>query len=228
MQYWSYKKIEALTEQRLDEYKIKTGKPVQPPIPIDNIIEHVFDLNILWEPITENDDEKIWGGLRTDEKQIVINQKHRELFESNPGLLAFTKGHEAAHWDLLENKELIGQPKFDFTEKAKVIYRTSETSSRSIKILAANLGRQDDPMTRRLVDKYSSSLLMPKDLIKSVCAEYDLIRWPNLYKIAEVFNVTISALTIRLQQLKMIYIKGKELFKSEEEGIGQLGLPGMN
>ena len=52
----------------------------------------------------------------------------------------------------------------------------------------------------------------------------DRTKWPNLYRLGERFDVTISALCVRLQQLNLLYIKDKQLFESKEEAQGQLSV----
>ncbi|MFA5097161.1 MAG: hypothetical protein WC490_00835 [Candidatus Margulisiibacteriota bacterium] len=239
MKYISYDKIETLTEQRLCEYESKFGQIVSPPIPIDKIIERLFSLRILWENIHEEDGEVILGGLRPNEKQIVLNDSRMPLFNKYEGLEPFTKGHELGHWDLLEEKDLIGHQMFNFLTKSSFVLRSSsDKDAEKVRVLIANLwkgpdfykviksieGKKDDAITKRIIDRYASTLLMPKHLIKKVCATLDILSWSDLYKLRKIFNVTISALTVRLQQLNMIYIDNKKIYKSKEDAIGQLAL----
>ena len=240
MKFWSYKNIEKLTEQRLAEYELKHGAISAPPVPLDRIIENCFDLNILWEPIEEKDNECILGGLCPDKKQIILNEAHLDLFKSKPGLEYSTKGHELGHWDLFVKKDLIGQPELFNVAGASFLMRSGKESQNNIRILIANMWRspeaykilaelekgKDDQLTRRLVDKYASMMSMPTVLLRKVCADYDLMKWPNLYDIARVFNVTISALRVRLEQMNMIYVDGKTktIYRSKEEFSGQLAL----
>jgi hypothetical protein len=49
--------------------------------------------------------------------------------------------------------------------------------------------------------------------------------WPALYQLRDLFQVTISVLSIRLQQLGLLYITDDgRLFRSRLEYMGQLRL----
>ena len=46
--------------------------------------------------------------------------------------------------------------------------------------------------------------------------------WPPLYRLAERFEVSITALTVRLKQLNLLYIDDqKRLYESREQATGQ-------
>ena len=68
-------------------------------------------------------------------------------------------------------------------------------------------------------------LLMPGDLLLEAARKVDLYRWPALYQLRDLFQVTISALSIRLQQLGLLYVTDDgRLFRSRLEYMGQLRL----
>lgn len=48
------------------------------------------------------------------------------------------------------------------------------------------------------------------------------LSWPSLYRLTDTLRVSISALTIRLQQLNLLYIKDRIIYSSEEEASGQI------
>ena len=60
---------------------------------------------------------------------------------------------------------------------------------------------QDTPEVKSLVDRYQSALLMPKWLMKEAEQRYDFTKWPQLYRLAEEAQVSISNLTVRLRRL---------------------------
>ena len=86
--------------------------------------------------------------------------------------------------------------------------------------------RADDPYEARAVNRYAAAILMPKDLLRAEVDKIDRTRWSNLYRIAERFEVTISALKVRLQQLGLLYF-GMDggLHDSSAHAQGQLILP---
>ena len=86
MKFYRNAAIEERAEQRIAELEKLLGKPVEPPIPLELIAEHLLGLDILWEEIEELPGELIYGGLRMEEKLIVLNENRRALFEQKPGL----------------------------------------------------------------------------------------------------------------------------------------------
>jgi hypothetical protein len=82
---------------------------------------------------------------------------------------------------------------------------------------------QDAPEVRSAVDRYQSALLMPAWLIREAQGRYDLMRWPDLFRLAEEAQVCISNLKVRLQRLKLIYVPegSKSIYGSEDEYRGQ-------
>jgi len=51
LRFFSSRKIEELTQARLDEYAGKHGCEIALPVPIERIVEDLFDLRMVWEPI---------------------------------------------------------------------------------------------------------------------------------------------------------------------------------
>ena len=70
-----------------------------------------------------------------------------------------------------------------------------------------------------------SFLLMPSSLLWDAVRDVDLTSWPNLYRLRELFQVTISALTIRLERLGVLYVATDgQLYPSLQEYHGQTRL----
>lgn len=225
--------IEDIVESRLEEYEKMNGKISEPPVPIDKIIEDCgFDF--LYTNIEEESGECILGALNKDENLIVLNENHMDLFKEKPGLECSTKAHELGHWDIFEkNHDYSENLSLGIEEyKETVFYRDSNAGKVKVlpnfwknkEIYNAIKSREiksDHPYVASAVERYGNSLLLPKKLILKYCKNEDLLNWPNLYRLAELFNVTISAFTVRLQRLKMLHIEGKELYNNKEEVQGQ-------
>ncbi len=229
------KEIEEIVALRLADYETSNSK-ISFPVCVDHIIEYC-GLSILYDIIEEKPSEIIWGGLNIEKELIVINEKYMNVFQEKPGLERFTKAHELGHWDIyarqaIENKNLS----FDFREDVKkMVMRNSNQGLLSV-ILTAWIdedvysvykeytNRKDHPYVESAVDRYASCLLMPEHLIGDYVLSNDLTIWKNLYRMAEQFKVTISALCVRLQKLNIIYIKDKKIYKSKGEAIGQEAL----
>ena len=60
-------------------------------------------------------------------------------------------------------------------------------------------------------------------MIQAAGEQYDFTKWPDLYRLAEQAEVSISNLTVRLQRLGLIFIPqgSKRIFRSEDEYQGQ-------
>ena len=68
-------------------------------------------------------------------------------------------------------------------------------------------------------------LLMPTSLLLETIQGVDLLNWPNLYRLRDLFQVTITALTVRLTRLNLLYVADdKQLFPSRQEYDGQMRL----
>ncbi len=99
-------------------------------------------------------------------------------------------------------------------------------------LLSLALGASD-PLApgdhRSAVDRYLSALLMPKWpkwLIQEAGQRYDLLKWRDLYRLADEAHVNITNLTVRLQRLGLISLRegDKRIYRSDDEFTGQKSL----
>lgn len=229
--------IERIAQDRLTELEVSTGKPLTPPVPIDLIAERVLGLQILWEDIEELPGEIIFGAIVPKERLIVLNERRKTLFAEKPGLERSTKGHEMGHWDLFVDKATLDHPVlFDDDDDGPFALRSCphgeaavlkilQASPEGQKLLREMESRADEPDEARAVNRYAAALSMPKGLLREEAMKVDRTKWPNLYRLAEKFDVTISAMCVRLQQLDLLYItKDNRLFESRDQANGQMGL----
>lgn len=233
MKFYRNQQIEELAEDRLRELEKVLGWPISPPIPIDILAEKVLRLDFLWDTIEEYPSEKILGGLKPKDRLIVINEKHRELFAKNLGLERSTKGHEMGHWDLFIDEATLNHPTlFKDEDEGPFRYRNSSSGQVEIikklcdlecqKILHEIVAHSDHPDEARAVNRYAAAISMPEAMIREEALKIDRTKWPNLYKLRDKFDVSISALTVRLKQLGLLYIgKDKKLYDSPDAAIGQ-------
>jgi Zn-dependent peptidase ImmA (M78 family) len=88
--------------------------------------------------------------------------------------------------------------------------------------------RADDPDEARAVNRYAAAISMPKDMLCEEALKINRTNWSHLYDLAKKFEVTITALTVRLSQFNLLYIKrdGKQimLYESAEDAMGQMTL----
>jgi hypothetical protein len=229
--------IEDLAQRRLDELARELGRALTPPIPIDLIAESILGLDFLWEPIEELPGEVILGGLNAQKRLIVLNENRKALFEQKPGLERSTKGHEMWHWDLFVDKGSLEHPTLFATPAEGVFVRRSSPSG-EVAFLAALQGdedgeellreifaRADQPDEARAVNRYAAALSMPRELFRPETLEIDRTQWGNLYPLARRWQVTISALRVRLEQLDLLCVgKDGRLYESKDQARGQRSL----
>jgi hypothetical protein len=226
--------IEQIAASRLAELERLLGQPLSPPIPIDLVAEKVLGLDFLWEPIEELPGEQILGGLIVRQRLIVLNENRKPLFTEKPGLERSTKGHEMGHWDLFVDKSTLDHPAlFDLESEGSFAYRSCPSGEVAViralssdpegrELLRKIQARADDPDEARAVNRYAAALSMPAEMIRADAMKIDRRRWPNLYRLAKKYEVTISALRVRLEQLGLLYVdKDGELYESRDAALGQ-------
>lgn len=180
-------------------------------VDIDYIIEFVYDLEIIWENI-DNLDTKgiILAAIKPSEKIIIMNESKKDLFKEKMGTMNFSKAHELGHWVLhVTEQKSYEQMSFLHTE----VFQCRNMVKRHPKEVQA--------------DMFAASLLMPKEIITVAVNELkskDFVTFPELYKMADDFEVSISALTNRIKGLGLLYIENKKIYLPEEEVNGQLKL----
>jgi hypothetical protein len=110
VKFYRNQEIEDLAAERLSQLARILARPLAPPIPIDLLAEQVLELDFLWEDIDELPRETVLGALHPHKRLIIMNDKHRALFDTKPGLERFTKGHEMGHWDLFIDQGALEHP----------------------------------------------------------------------------------------------------------------------
>lgn len=207
-------KMETITEGILTQYGYPLSLDGNPnAIPIDEIIEFHYNLDINWEPIDHFDqDGLVMAAIIPSRRRIIMNESCKELFKIKNGTMNFTMGHELGHWVLHVEDKFNQQIAFSFEEDKEVYY-------------CRNFSKK--PPEEFQADMFAGCLLMPKpiivylvDLLRSTCG---VIKYPQLYSICDIFNVSISALKVRLHSLNLLYIDeiGK-IHRSREDYDGQM------
>jgi hypothetical protein len=237
MRFHTNHHIEKYAASRLAEFEQLIKAPLTPPISIERFVESVLGLNFLWDRIEELPGETILGALKPKDQLIILNETHVALFEEKPGLLRMTIGHEGGHWDMFFDKTTLEHPPLLATDDddpfALRSSRVGEVEAMKLLISSAEgqdlfreiRHRSDEPDEARVVNRYAAAILMPQQLLHEYALTIDRTKWPALYQLAETFAVTISALTVRLQQLDLLYVKGKRLFASQAQALGQTTFP---
>ena len=184
--------IERRANGLLGWYEAMYGPISSPPIPVERILEDILDLSILWDTIPEKPGQSILAGLDPNDKTVVFNESRLALIEETPGLYNTVLGHEAGHWEAHVDPALLAQtPLPHFEREFGCLFRGS--------------GPGQDPKERQ-AHKFMAFLLMPASLLLETIQGVDLLNWHNLYRLRDLFQVTITALTVRLTKLNLLYI----------------------
>lgn len=223
MRYYSRAKIEEIVARRITELEAFKRSPVSPPIEIELFAEGVLGLQILWEDIEELPGEVVLGALQPETRTIVLNQARAKLFEDKPGLERFTIGHECGHWDLFgeahssENLELFPDANGEALELRSTnagdvcVISPMINDPELQSYLRARRLREDSPNQRSAVNRYAGALLMPASVLRAEVDRVGPLDWQALYGIKDRYGVTISALCVRLAELRIASVRGKQI-----------------
>src|SRR5262249_50711924 len=145
----------------------------------DLLAEKILELDFLWEDIDELPGEIVLGAMHPQKRLIVMNNKHRTLFDTKPGLERSTKGHEIGHWDLFIDKGALEHPTlFALDDTSPFARRSSPIGEVTIikRLLSFPEGRDllrelkaraDDPQEARAVNRYAAAILLPQHLLRA-------------------------------------------------------------
>ena len=189
--YISLAQMEQLTESICHDYGFDPYDKFVRPVPVEEIVEFHFDLQICWEPIDHFDlGGIVMAAILPDEKQIILNESQRELFESKIGTYRFTLAHELGHWVL-------------HAGNSSYFLRSGE---RSPYICRSDVKKPPEEIQ---ADRFAGCLLMPRPIIELAVKQLSklgTIHLSHLYGLADTLGVSISALQVRLSQLKLLNI----------------------
>lgn len=200
--------IETVATRLLGLYEHKFGIVPAPPVPVEDIADVFLDLRILWDTLSEPTGTSLLAGLSPRERMIVFNESRREVIEGTQGLYNTVLAHEIGHWELHVERNVEDQQQLpNFDQEYDCLYQEA-TSTQGQKEAQAH--------------KFMGFLLMPSHLLSKAIWDVDLTSWSNLYELRQLFQVTISALTIRLERLGLLYVTPDgQLYPSLQEYHGQ-------
>lgn len=151
------------------------------PFPYENILKDYSKIEIFFIDIEEQISGAILFDKSTDRFKILINRskpKTRQQFT-----IAHELGHFFLHSEIIHTKQgfVDGEGNLD---GEKVLYRLDDTLSTKIEAEA---------------NRFAASLIMPKEYVESAWNELR-----NVEECARVFNVSVSAMSIRLEKLGLL------------------------
>ena len=200
--------IERQAARLLNRYEREFGVVTEPPVPVEDIADVLLELGILWGSVSEAVGATTLAGLEPDERMIKFNECRRQVFEETPGLYNTVLGHEIGHWELHVDHNLVAQRQLPNLEQGYECLYQESTCAKGPKEIQAH--------------RFMGFLLMPSSYLWDAAKDIELTSWPNLYRLRDLFQVTISALTIRLERLGILYVaKDGQLYPSLQEYHGQ-------
>ena len=203
--------LERMANRLLARYEGRYGPIDRPPVPVESILEDILDLSILWDAVPEKPGQSILAGLDPNNRTVVFNETRLALIEETPGLYYTVLAHEAGHWEAHVDPALLDQtPLPRFEREFGCLYRQS--------------GPGGDPKERQ-AHQFMGFLLVPSHLLRESIRDVDLLSWQNLYELRDLFQVTITALTVRLARLNLLYVSDdRKLYPSRQVYDGQMPL----
>lgn len=170
-----------LVNQKAEEIAEKYNAEKVAPFPFKNIEEKHSDLKIY---LTEME-EGVSGAIVYDDDKchfdVLINKnkpKKRQYFT-----IAHELGHYFLHRDQIQKNKIMVDSD-DVVSEESMLYRLDNAPSTQIEVEA---------------NRFAASLLMPEKLVKKA---WELMQ--NVQECADLFQVSISAMSIRLENLKLI------------------------
>jgi hypothetical protein len=188
--FWRRAEVEARAWSLLREYERRCGTAIGPPIDVDLVGELTLGLTWDWDTIPEPPGTIIWAGLHPEERRIVLNETHAGKFRQNAGLERFTKAHEIGHWELHVTPVGSGQPPIPGLEPEGPLYCRGAHKS----------------WLERHADWFAAALLMPAPLFVPRARRLDLLDTRARQALRDHFNVSLTALGIRLKTLGFAFV----------------------
>jgi Zn-dependent peptidase ImmA (M78 family) len=201
--------MESITQKILMDFGFQILSSAPSPIPIEEIIEFHYELDILWEDISHlKSDGIVMAAIYPNEKTIVMNESQKDLFEKKIGTRNFTFAHELGHWVLHASDE--SQLCLELETNKKIFYCRSKSRK---------------PPEEFQADLFAGRILMPKPIIESFLNDIKrerTVSWQDLYSLKDALDVSITALKVRIEQLKLLHFENKAIYNSPDEAMGQM------
>lgn len=235
-QYVSHNKVDEIATELARAYR-QNGDAQNDTLGVENFVSNVLEKNVFWRPIPEPENRICFASI--DHDRIKLNENHRPLFDAKPFLLRSCLSHEIGH-EILGHLELLRSNAnqvslFDVTPTSEFVFHDSAwrqfdlTREEIVRVKnelakTAWMNEQDREVLRMLADRlepewmyyqaehFAACFLIPRDrLFEQLETGIDITKWPTLYSLRDRFGVSISMMCVRLEKLKLIEIKNKQI-----------------
>lgn len=161
-------------ENRASELWRRHG--LEPNFDLERLLDEL-QLSLLWDVLPTG----VLGALQADEHLVILNENRLDEFRAMPGLERFTIAHEIGHDVLHAGDAWTGTlPLLD----------GGRTWCRD--------GSSEPPEFQ--ANRFASYLLMPTDRLRPLLPPLPWSGWAPVYRLAETFGVTVTAMIVRLEQ----------------------------
>jgi len=179
--FTQFRLIEETAEDILNQFLKKLGVgELYPPVPVEVIAEDFLG----YKCILANLDDLIGGAggaIISDDKIILIEQKDPIVRRR------FTVSHEIGHLVLPDSEE----PTDKLDSELYFHYRDN----------ASKHPDQKMQFVEKACDMFAGALLIPRRLLNQELQKFDVVNGETISQLAEIFNVSISAMVSRIKYL---------------------------
>jgi uncharacterized protein DUF955 len=166
----------------------------------------VLGLGLVWEPVADEGDAMVLGQLIPEQRLVVLNERHFDRLEANGGRLRrYTVGHEIGHWIL--HAEALRSGTLSMLDGGRIWCRDGSP----------------DPVERQ-AEIFSAALLMPRHLVRAALPPAPWHGWGPVYRLADAFVVSVTAMKIRLEKLGWMHIDEGTPVSGPQSAPGQAAL----
>lgn len=215
--YLAEEAIERDATSLIAEYEHARGVTIEPPIPVEDIVEKHFKLRIDFDdmharhnvPRPPNGQPDILGAIYGDGSIFIDESLDPVENPSREGRYRFTLAHEGGgHWRL--HQHLIVQDKaqasfFDAASEPKFICRSSEAKER----------------VEWQADFYASCLLMPRKMVFAVWDEF----FPDRKQRVLQPETPVAHSFVEIPRFQMYGISGIDIYEDDDTTLDRFCKP---
>lgn len=172
----------------LRAYAQKHGWTPELPIPVEQIIEAMFDLRIDLGHIDEPPGQIVLGALDAKTRTIYLNESRLDLFERYIGPDRFTLAHELGHW-LYDADDPMQELLFSLEDEPFCVGLDGDEKR-------VDIGR----LREINANAFAARLLLPADLVRRALPA-GLRAWSEVRARSATWGVSQTTLAIRLTEL---------------------------
>lgn len=165
---------------------LRRAGALSPPVDLMRVSESL-GAKIKYTPL----EDKVSGALlvKGNEKHIMVNSSHSATRQR------FTLAHELGHLQLHDPENRL------FIDEQIRVYQRVDTAHSGI---YDQPGSMTSPVEEQEANMFAAALLMPRALLERAALERDLTDELEVSALAATFGVSEQAMSIRLQQLKVV------------------------